>query len=205
MFVFYTSSGSSALATHILLEEIGAPYEVRNVPISEGAHLRSEYLAINPKGRVPALADGKTVVTETPAILTYLAEVHPEKGLLPDDARARARVNEIAAYLCATMHVAFAHKFRAARWTDDEAAIAAMQAKVPQNLRDCAGIIEEHYLIGPWALGDGYSILDPYMFLVHRWLKGGEVDISDFPKIAAHRDAMMDRPATRAALAAQEM
>ncbi len=202
MKTLYISRGSSALAAHILMEEIGAPYRIEEVPIPEGAHRSAGYLALNPKGRVPTLVDGDTVVTENPAILTYLAETHPEAGLLPQDAATRARVNEIAAYLCATVHVAFAHKQRGGRWADDPDVIAGMQVRVADNLRDCAAVIDGHCLTGPFVLGEHYSLIDPYMFLVPRWMAAAGVALDAYPRLGAHRAAMLARPATQTVLAA---
>lgn len=203
MLTLYLSRGSSALAPHILLEEIGADYEVVEKPIAKGAHLEADYLRINPKGRIPALATPDGVITENPAILWYLGEVFTDKGLLPSDPFARAKVQEINAYLCATVHVAFAHKQRGARWSDDPVTIEGMKDKVAANLADCAALIETQYLKGQWVMGERYSICDPYIFLVPRWMAASGVEMADYPKLERHHAAMLDRDATRRALAAQ--
>ncbi|MEY8839518.1 glutathione S-transferase family protein [Cribrihabitans sp. XS_ASV171] len=198
--VLYYSKGSSALAAHILLEESGAAYVAREVPIPEGAHLDPGFLRTNPKGRIPALATDQGVLTENPAILTYIAERHAPR-FLPADPFARARAQEVMAYLCATVHVAFAHGRRGARWSDDPQVIAALKTKVPENLAACASLIERQYLCGPFVF-DSYSLCDPYTFLVHRWMAVHGLNLDHFPRLAAHRDAMLDRPATRRAMAA---
>ncbi|WP_299358787.1 glutathione S-transferase family protein [uncultured Paracoccus sp.] len=202
MLVLYFAQGTSALASHILLEEVGANYTVQEVPISKGAHREKTYLAINPKARVPALMTPEGVITENPAILNYVAATHPEAGMLPDTHFARAEADALNAYLCATVHVAYAHKLRGARWADDEAALAAMQAKVPSNLADCAALIETHYLKGPWAMGDSFSHSDAYLALVPRWLSAVGLDLDRYPKLAAHWEAMQKRPAVQRVLAA---
>lgn len=201
MLVLYFAKGTSALASHILLEEAGADYAVREVPISEGAHRQEAYLAINPKARVPALVTPEGVITENPAIMNYVAATHPDAGMLPDTAFARAEADALNAYLCSTVHVAYAHLLRGARWADDEAARTAMKAKVASNLADCAGLIETHYLKGPWAMGDRFTQCDAYLALVPRWLSGAGVDIASYPKLAAHWEAMRQRPAVRKVLA----
>ena len=91
MLTLYYSKASSAMPAHILLEEIGAPYKAIEVPIAQGAHQKEAYLAINPKGRVPALETPQGVITENPAILEYIAATHPEAGLLPDGPYAQAQ------------------------------------------------------------------------------------------------------------------
>ena len=201
MLTLYYAKGTSALAAHIALEEAGATYATVEVPLSEGAHKTDAFLAVNPKARVPALATPEGVITENPAILTYVAATHPDAGLLPVTPFARAQADALNAYLCATVHVAFAHKFRGARWADDPAAIAAMQAKVADNLRDCAALIEAHFLRGPWAMGDAFTLCDAYLALVPRWLAGAGVDVAEFPRIAGHWAALRARPATARVLA----
>jgi glutathione S-transferase len=202
MLKLYISKGSSALAPHILLEEAGADYTIEEKPIASGAHLTPAYLAINPKGRVPALETKDGVITENPAILWYLGETFPHRDFLPGTPYQRAKAQELNAYICATVHVAFAHAQRGHRWADDPAVIEGMKPKVAANMRDCAGLIETHYLKGPWALGERYSICDPYLFLVQRWLGIIGIPVADYPKLAAHREAMMSRPATQTVLAA---
>jgi glutathione S-transferase len=208
MFTLYYSQGSSALAPHILLEEAGAPYALVEVPLASGAHLQPPYLNINPKGRVPALATPDGVLTENPAILDYIARRFPTARLLPDTLFEQAQGQALSAYLCATMHVAFAHLQRAARWADDPAAQAAMRTKVAPNLADCAALIEAHYLPSssadaPWVFGARYTLSDAYLFLAPRWLDKAGVSLEAYPKLAAHYQAMRERPATRAALDAQ--
>ena len=201
MLTLYYAKGSSALASHLLLEEVGAEYAVHEVPIAHGANHEPAYLAVNPKGRVPALKTPEGVITENPAILNYVAATHPQAGMLPDTPFKRAEADALNAYLCATVHVAFAHLLRGARWADSAEAQAAMKDKVAANLADCAQVIEDHYLRGPWALGDSYTHCDAYLFLVPRWLAKAGVDLSDFPKLEAHHNALLHRPATLAVMA----
>ena len=201
MLTLYYAKGSSALASHILLEEVGAEYSVHEVPIQKGAHKEPSFMEINPKMRVPALRTPEGVITENPAILNYVAATHPEAGVLPDTPFERAQADALNAYLCATMHVAFAHKLRGARWADSQEALDNMAAKVPANLADCAALLEEHYIKGPWALGDTYTTCDAYLALVPQWLGKAGVDLDAYPKLKAHRDASLKRPATLAVLA----
>ena len=201
MLTLYYAKGSSALASHILLEEVGAEYAAHEVPIQQGAHKEPSYIEINPKMRVPALRTPQGIITENPAILTYVAATHPAAGMLPDDPFERAQVDALNAYLCATMHVAFAHKLRGARWADSEEALSDMAAKVPSNLADCAALLEEHFIKGPWAMGDAYTTCDAYLALVPRWLSVAGVDLAEYPKLKAHREASLQRPATLSVMA----
>jgi glutathione S-transferase len=202
MLILYTRTGSCSLASHIALEEAGAPYEAREVDFSVQAQRSPEYLTLNPKGRVPALATERGILTETVAILAYIAQAFPEARLAPTDPFEFAQGQAFNAYLASTVHVAHAHRFRGARWADDPAAHEAMRAKVAGNMTDCFSLIESQMLAGPWVLGEAYSICDPYLFTVSGWLEGDGVDLAQFPKVQDHRSRMAERSAVRKVLAA---
>ncbi|WP_164924221.1 glutathione S-transferase family protein [Sinorhizobium fredii] len=193
--LFYTP-GSCSLASHIALEEAGAAYEAHRVDFSKAEQTKPEYLAINPKGRVPALATDRGTLTETPAILVYIAQTFPGARLAPiDDPFEFARLQSFLSYLCSTVHVAHAHGRRGARWADDPAAHEAMKAKVSKNMADCFAMIEGTMFAGPFVMGENYSIADPYLFTIASWLEGDGVDPAQFPKILGHRNRMTERPA----------
>jgi glutathione S-transferase len=198
---FYTGRGTCALATHIALHEAGAEFDLVKLDFAATQQQSPEYLKINPKGRVPALVTEDGILTENPALLSFIAQRFPEKKLAPlDDAFALARLHEWSSYLASTMHVAHAHGRRGARWADDPAAHAAMKAKVPQTMAACAAYVESR-LEGPFVLGDRFSVADPYLYTIARWLEGDGVDVSAFPKILAHRQRIDERPATQRARA----
>ena len=130
MLTFYYAPGTCALATHLALEYSGAPYEAKRLDFKQQQQRSPEYLKLNPKGRVPALVTDRGVLTETPALLLFIAQAHPQSGLAPlDDPFLLAKMNEFNSYLCSTVHVNHAHKGRGYRWVDaeDTAAIQAMQ------------------------------------------------------------------------------
>jgi glutathione S-transferase len=204
MLKLFYAPNTCALASHIALEEASATYEGVRIDFATNAQRKPEYLAINPKGRVPALATDDGILTETPAILAYVAQTHPNARLAPFDRPfAFARVQAFNSYLCSTVHVAHAHRMRGYRWVDDEAAIAAMQRKVPSNIADCFTLIEETLFEGPWVTGAQYTISDPYLFTLCQWLDGDGVDLARFPNIADHERRMRERPAVQRALAMQ--
>ena len=194
MLKFYYAKNSAAYAPHILLEDVKADYDSVKIDFSTGEQRQNAYLAINPKGRVPTLITDQGILTETPAILAFVAQSYPEHGMAPEATFEFATAQAFNCFISSTVHVAHAHKHRGARWADDETAHAHMQAKVHQNMTECAAIIETHYLRGPWVLGDRYSMCDPYMALATRWLGDDGVDVAQFPKIAAHNLAMQERP-----------
>ncbi|HEY8358876.1 MAG TPA: glutathione S-transferase [Ramlibacter sp.] len=202
MFTFYYARNSCALATHLALEHAGAPYTPARIDFGSEQQRSPEFLRINPKGRVPALDTGRGIITETPALLHFVAQSFPQSGLAPlDDALLLARVNEFNSYLCSTVHVAHAHRGRGYRWADDVAAIDAMKRKVAQNMADCFALIEERMLQGPWVLGERFSSSDFYLFTVTRWLEGDGVDVNRFPKVAQHLERMNALPVVRKVLA----
>jgi glutathione S-transferase len=203
MKLFY-SPNSCALASHIALEEAGASYEAVRVNFASNDQRKPEYLKVNPKGRVPALATDRGILTETPAILAFVAQSFPKAELAPlDDPFAFAQMQAFNSYLCATVHVAHAHRMRGYRWADDPAALEAMKRKVPQSVGECYELIEREMLKGPWVMGERYTISDPYLYTLAQWMGGDGLDRKRFPKVQAHFERVGSRPAVRKALAAE--
>ena len=202
MIKLYYAPHTCSLASHIALEEAGAAYTTVRLNFASNGQRQPEYLAINPKGRVPGLVTDSGILTETPAILAFIAQSFPEAGLAPfDDPFAFAQVQAFNSYLCSTVHVAHAHRMRGNRWADDPAAIAEMKRKVPQSVGAAYDLIEHGMLKGPWVMGDTYSICDPSLFTVSEWLEGDGVDLARLPKVIAHRNRMSERAAVRKAIA----
>jgi glutathione S-transferase len=201
--LFYTPH-TCALASHIALEEAGAAYELARIDFASNDQRKQEYLAINPKGRVPAMVTDRGILTETPAILAFIAQSFPRAGLAPlDDHFAFARIQAFNSYLCATVYVAHSHRMRGYRWADDASAIAAMQRKVPQSVTECFDLIERDMLRGPWVMGDTYTICDAYLFTLSQWLEADGVDLAGLPRVSEHRRLVSQRPTTQRAVAAE--
>ena len=199
--IFFYSPNSCALASHIALEHAGAPYEARRIDFAKGEQREPAFLAINPKGRVPALVTERGVLTETPAILAFICQFFPEAKLAPiDDPFAFAQVQSFNSYLCSTVHVAHAHRYRGYRWADDPAAIEAMKQKVPQSMGECFELIERDMFIGPFVMGSAYTVCDMYLFTICQWLEGDGVDIRRFPKVAEHQQRMFVDPVVKKVL-----
>ena len=202
MLKLFFASNTCALASHIVLQEANAPHEAVRVDFRTNEQRKPEYLAINPKGRVPALATERGILTETPAILAFIAQSFPAARLAPlDDPFEFARAQAFNSYLCSTVHVAHAHRMRGYRWADDPIAIADMQRKVPSTVGDCFELIETTLLRGPWVMGERYSICDAYLFTLSQWLEGDGVDVARFPKLVDLQQRMNARPAVQRALA----
>ena len=207
MLTLYYAPGTCALATHLALEYTGAPYQATRLDFKQQQQRSPEYLKLNPKGRVPALVTDRGVLTETPALLQYVAQAFPQAGLAPlDDAFLLAKMNEFNTYLCSTVHVAHAHKGRGYRWVeaDDTAAIEAMKRKVPQTMGEGFTLIEDQMFQGPWVLGERFSTSDLYLYTLAGWLEGDGVDVQRFPKVADHMQRMDAQPQVQRVLAAQK-
>ena len=202
MLTLFYAPNTCALATMIALEEAGADYALSRIDFGRTEQRSPDFLTLNPKGRVPALVTPRGVLTETPALLLFVAQSYPQAGLAPlDDPFALARVQDVNSYLCSTVHVAHAHRMRGYRWADEEAALEAMRRKVPQAVFDAFKVIEDGMLAGPWVMGDRYTISDPYLFTLAQWLEADGVDPARLPRIAEHCRRMAARPAVQRALA----
>lgn len=206
MLTLYYAPGTCALATHIALIDAGAEFKTVRLSFQREEQRKPDYLAINPKARVPSLITERGVLTETPALLAYVAQRFPQAKLAPlDDAFAFAQVQEFNSYLCSTAHVAHAHRMRGHRWVDpaDTAAIDAMKRRVPYSVTQIFELIDGKMLKGPWVMGESYTICDPYLFTLSQWLEGDGVDLNRIPKVREHRARMAARDSVKRAIAEQ--
>lgn len=202
MLTLFHAPGTCSLASLIILNEANIEHDIHVVNFANAEQRTDAYLAVNPKGRVPALKTDRGILTETPAILLYLAQIAPQAALAPlDDPFALAELQAFNGYLSSTVHIAHAHRPRGSRWADEESSIEDMKRRVPGNMTDCFNLIEGSMFKGPWVMGDTFSIADPYLFTIARWLEGDGVDIASFPRVADHSARMMQRPAVEKALA----
>ncbi len=202
MLKLFHAWGSCSLASLIALEEAGVDYELVEMD-TRGDQLKPEYMAVNPKGRVPALATEHGVLTETPAILAWIAQAFPQAKLAPAEPWAFAQAQAFNSYLCSTVHVAHAHKHRGYRWADEQSSFADMTRKVAQNEIACFRLIEDEMFKGPWMLGETFSICDAYLFTIFGWLPGDGVDTAQFPRLEDLSRRIAERPAVRKVLARQ--
>jgi glutathione S-transferase len=204
MFKLYYGPGTCARASHIALEEAGAAYTTERLDMKNNQQNSAEYLKINPKGRVPTLVTDRGTLTETPAMLAFIAQSFPQAKLAPSDAFTFAQAQSFNSYLCSTVHINHAHKMRGPRWATEESSFADMKRKVPQTMAASFALIERDMLKGPWVMGEQYTICDPYLFTIASWLEGDSVDIAQFPKVADHYQRMSARPAVQKVLAEEK-
>lgn len=207
MMKLYYGPGTCALASHIALEEAGAEFEAVRLDMKASDQRKPEYLRINPKGRVPVLVTDRGVLTESPAILGYVADTHPDAKLAPTgDSFATGQMQAFNLFLCSSVHVAFAMGRRGERYADDEAARESLKRKVPQTLDQHFALIEDQLADGrPFVHGDAYTVSDPYLFLFSRWLdQRGLGSKEKTPHVYAHLQRVGERDATKRAIAREE-
>ncbi|RMX06620.1 glutathione S-transferase [Corticibacter populi] len=205
MYTLFFAPGTCSLASHIALEESGLPFTAQRVDFAKNEQRSPAFLQLNPKGRVPALRTPDGILTETLAILAFIAQTAPERQLAPlDPPFAFAQMQAFNTFLAATVHVAHAHGRRGSRWADAPASLADMKAKVPHTMGENFALIEHGMLQGPWVLGERYSVADPYLFTMAGWLESDGVEIARFPKVHDHFRRMHERPAVQRALATEQ-
>jgi glutathione S-transferase len=201
MDILYYSPGACSLAPHIILEETGGAFEARRVAIAEGQNLASEYLKLNPRGRVPTLVTDQARVTEAGAILLHLAAKHPRLALVPTEGLANARCYEWLFFMATSVHIAYAQVWRPRRFSaeagpHDEALAQSGRADILRyNL-------EIDSKLGPaWALGERYSIVDAYLLPFYRWGVRIGLDMEHgAPNWTAWKNRMLQRPAVLRAI-----
>ena len=203
MIKLYYAPGACSIAPHILLEEIGVPFEAARIDLASGQQDTPEYRAVNPKGRVPALAIDGEIVTEVPALLTYIASLRPEAGLVPPLGTLEyARCFEWLAFLSSSVHVAYAQFRRPGRFLPlDFPDPDAFTEQGRQHVMNFYREIEQR-LAGPWAVGEQYSLADPYLFPFYLWNARVGLDLAgECPRWTAWHARMRERPAVQRAAA----
>ena len=197
----YFSPGAVSMATHMALEEVGVVYTLEPILIKEGQQLSERYRRVHPLGRLPALEiEPGVVLTETPALLTYLAELAPQLCLLPEAGLARARANEWMSLLASAVHVSFISFFRPDRYTADEAARAALKLDGKSRFFDLLRYVESRLPESGFVLGERYSLVDAYLTVFFLWARRFELAVQELPRYGRLVGAVLPRPAVRRAL-----
>ena len=182
-----------SVSVAIALEEVGTPYAPILVDFREAEQTKAPYLAVNPKGRVPALETPDGILTETGALLEYVA---PQ--LVPVVPFSAAKMRELMCYLNGTMHTNHAHGARGLRWVDQEGSLADMKQKVPQTMAASCAHLEATLPNLPFATGTMETVSDAYLYVVLTWLENDGVDINNYPAVLTFRRAMDNHPAVQA-------
>ena len=196
MLKLFWAPNTISIAPAIVLNEGGVHWDGQRLDFSQAEQTKPEYLNVNPKGRVPALATPGGILTEAGAIMEYLAAT-AVPGMVPPDPLHAARMREVMYYLASTMHVNHAHKMRGHRWADREESWADMTAKVPETMTASAAYIED-LIEGPLLFGEEPTLADAYLYTVTTWLEGDGVDLSQFPRLSLFMETMAARPSVKA-------
>ena len=200
----YYAPGACSLGIHVLLEEIGKPYETATVKLMEGAQYKPEFTAINPKSKVPTLVrDDGSVLTEFPAIAYWLARANPQAGLLPDDPDTQARVFEAMDYVVATLHMqGFARMFRPENFSPKPEDAEAVKARGREIFEKGLALVDKTLAGKEYLGGASLSIADAALFYVEFWA-AGRMKMTLPPNCAAHYQRMLARPAVRKVMQAE--
>jgi glutathione S-transferase len=197
MMTLYFSPGACSLASHIGLEETGAPYELKPILLAKGQQRTEAYQKINPRGKVPALAvDGKVLVENT-AILTYLSRRFPEKKLLPSDPSAEALCIGTMCWFSSVVHPSYQRSHRPERFAEGEAALAAVKENGKKsfwaNLQEIDSMIQRN----DWVMGREFTAVDGYALVFYGWAERSGFPVKDLGSYTTWKERMMQRPTVK--------
>jgi glutathione S-transferase len=197
--LFY-SPGACSLASHIALEETGQPYRAVEVLLATRQQLTAEYLAVNPRGQVPALIAEGQVLTENTAILTYIGLTNPEVEIFPRETIARAQCISRMAWLSNTVHISQRTKVRPYRFVDDETMHAAVSAKGQTNFWENLREIDTLAAGQNWLMGESYTVADPYSLVLYGWGVRNGLPMHELKNFTRLKHQMLERRAVRTVL-----
>lgn len=200
MHILYYSPGACSLAPHIVLEEIGIPFEPRLVAIADGENTTEAYLRINPRGRVPTLTVEGVFVSEAPALLLYLSGLAPQLALTPEGGVQLAKCLELLCFMSSSVHIAYAQLWRPQRFLPADEDTKALSDFGRAKIVEYNGEIEAR-IASPWAIGEDYSVADPYLLVFYRWgIRIGLDMAGDCPRWTALTKRTLERAAVQRAI-----
>jgi glutathione S-transferase len=211
MITLHYYPGNASLTPHMLLRELGVDFELQLVDRTRGEHKSPAYLKLNPNGLIPVLVDGDLVLYETAAIVLHLVDTHPAAGLAPALGTAqRAHFYKWLVWLTNTVQATLIHYFYPERMVDEgnSTGAAQVQAHAAKRVGECLTQIDDQLAAsgGPWLLGEPYSAVDIYAFMLCRWTRGFATrPARDHSHIGPYLQRMLARPAVRQTLAAEKL
>ena len=204
MLTLYFSPGACSLASHIGLEETGAPYEAKPILLAKGQQRTEEYQKINPRGKVPALSvDGKILVENT-AILTYLARRFPEKKLMPADPAEEARGIATMCWFSSIVHPSYQRVNRPERFAEGEATHAGVKENGRKSFWANCQEIDSMFRGNEWIMGNDYTLVDPYALVFYGWGVRGGFPMKELSAYTAWQERMMKRPTVKKTVDAEQ-
>ena len=209
MITLYYFPGNASFAPHVLLRELGASFTLRLVDRAAGELKQPAFLTLNPNGVIPVLVDGDLVLYESAAICLHLADTHPQAQLLPPlGTPERAQAYKWLIWATNTLQAALNDYFHAERKVDAGNSEGALQVKTHAQARVGELLTQiDQYLAAhgqPWFLGERFSALDPFLFMLCRWTRGfSQQPAREYPNIAPYLARVLARPAVQEAFAAE--
>lgn len=197
----YYAPGACSLASHIALEEVGLPYDTVRLDLAAGDQRKPEYLAINPRGRVPSLIVNGHILTENVGILTYLGGGYPQAKIWPDDTWHQAMCVSTMAWFSNSVHATYGHLVRPARYADDPAAQEAIKTKARQMYGDYLKEIDSLLKGQKWCIGGHYTVADAYLLVFYRWGNRNGYPVSSMPNYTSLVQRVMARAAVKKVMA----
>lgn len=204
MLTLFYSPGACSMASHIALEETGEPYQAQETPLSKSAHKTPEYLAINPRGKVPALSVDGEVITENTAILTYIGKRFPKTGMLPEEPIAQARCISQMAWFSNTPHISQRGYMRPYRFASVDAHHEDVKETAKQNFWVNLQDIDKDIGDKVWMLGDRYTMADPYALVFYRWGLRCGLPMHELKSYTRLKNSLLARPAVQKILAREK-
>ena len=201
MYELFYYPGNASMAPHFVLEEIGAPFELRLVDRKRDAQKDPQYMKRNPLGRIPTLVDGDLVLFESAAICLHLADKHPEAGLVPPIATdERGHLYKWLMFLTNTIQPDFMTFYYPEKHTIDSNGIAAVKASAEARLDAAYAVVDEALKRGgPYLLGNTISVADFYLLMVVAWGGTQKNHPANLPSIRRCADLVSARPSVRRA------
>jgi glutathione S-transferase len=202
--------GNASLIVHVLLEELGVPFELRLVDRAHAAQHAPDYLKLNPNGQIPVLVDGDLVLYETAAICLHLADTHPQAHLAPaSGSAARAHFYKWLVWCSSAPQAMLMHYFYSERMVDegDAGAAAQVRARAEARVGGMLDLLEAQLAShgGDWLLGATYSAVDPYALVLGRWTRGFVRPARSLPHLGPYLQRMLGRPAVQRAFASEKL
>ena len=204
MLTLYFSPGACSMASHIGIEETGAPYVEKPTLLPKGEQKTEAYLKINPRGKVPALSVDGRIITENTAILTYLAKTFPQANLLPADLVGEAHCIGAMAWFSNIVHPSYQRYMRPERFAEGEAAQATVKDMGHKSF--WANLQEINSLLAgkDWMMGKQYTVVDPYALVFYGWGARSEFPMKELTAYTAWKDRMLKRPAVMKILQSEQ-
>jgi glutathione S-transferase len=208
MIQLHYAPGNASMTPHMLLEELGLPFELKRVDREQGAHKSPEYLKLNPNGLIPVLVDGDLVLYETAAIVLHLCDAHPQAGLAPAlGTTERAHFYKWLVWLAASLQSQMPIYFYTDRYVaaGNAAGAAEVKALTTERIEKLIDQIDAQLAShgGPWFLGERFSALDPYALMLCRWTRSARRPARTLPHVGPWLQRMLARPAVQRVFATE--